>query len=67
MDSSRVGLNPMGFHGTLDPVLFFIWGWGHVICFSSLGLLWYRILGVDVIMKNLEVDGHSTPKFLKLL
>ena len=50
-----------------DSVLFCIWGWRHEICFSSLGLLWYRILGIEVIIENSEVDGQYTPKLLKLL
>lgn len=50
-----------------DSVLFCIWGLRHGIRFPSLGLLWYRLLGVDVLMKNPGVDGQYTPKLLKLL
>lgn len=48
----RNGLSSLGPHGMFEPVL--MWGWGHIMCFSSLGTLWYWQLGRDGTKQNLK-------------
>lgn len=57
----------MGLRGIFDPVLFFIWGWGHVRCFLSLGIVWHRTLGVDIIKKEPRSRWTLNTKALEIV